>query len=107
MLRNNQPLNSLKISLNIQLVCSCSSNCVDGCLIICKNEIRVHIMGLEWSVRRHFLSLRGRTSFIRPKMTFSFVLKRLASSPQNAANWAVVAAVTSEVFPMMLPVIGC
>lgn len=42
-------------------------------------------------------------SFIRPNKTFSLVLKREASSPQKAANWAVVAAVGSEVLPMTEP----
>jgi hypothetical protein len=47
------------------------------------------------------------TSFMIPNSTFSFNLNRLAISPQNAANWVVVAAVPTVASPIMLPVVGC
>jgi hypothetical protein len=32
---------------NLQLICSGCSNGIYCCLIICKNEVRVHVMGLD------------------------------------------------------------
>jgi len=56
---------------------------------------------------KNTISSREHTSFISPKMTFSFETNLFAISPQNAPNCAVVAAVTSEAFPITLPVNGC
>jgi hypothetical protein len=47
------------------------------------------------------------TSFIKPNITFGLDANRPASVPQKVANWAVVAAVKSAVFPIILPVVGC
>lgn len=46
-------------------------------------------------------------SLLIPKTTFGLLRKRRASSAQNSANCAVVAAVGSVVFPITLPDVGC
>jgi hypothetical protein len=46
-------------------------------------------------------------SFMRPNMTFGFVLKRVERAAQNVARASVVAALGSEGEPMMEPEFGC
>jgi hypothetical protein len=99
-----------EVAWDLQLVCSSCTDSVDSCLVICENEVSIHIMWLR--IVSKFVLFFSRkqeinTSFISPKITFSLFANLPASSPQNAANSAVVAAAGSEVSPIILPLVGC
>lgn len=74
---------------NLQLVGTLSTDGINSSLVVGEDELRVHVMGLQGVSNRVLgkdIGFGCHTSFMRPNMTFSLSLNRLASSPQKAAN---------------------